>query len=98
MDLGVESTPSHVASANDGLCKRIKNDYSFPAACTVRIRFAPKGDRAGLDLYWYDGERIYWHTAGTGRLRATLDAGPLRACSWSCRQWSSPRLPWIISR
>ena len=37
------------------LCRRIRNDYSFPAACTVRMRFAPKGERAALDIYWYDG-------------------------------------------
>lgn len=54
--ISVESTPSHVCAvaAND-TCYRIKNDFSFPAACTVRARFSPKGDRAGLDLFWYDG-------------------------------------------
>lgn len=51
----VESTPSHVCAVSDFVCSRIKNDYSFPAACTVRMRFAPKPDRAGLDLFWYDG-------------------------------------------
>lgn len=40
---------------SDRVCHRIQNDYSFPAACTVRLRFAPKGDRAGLDIFWYDG-------------------------------------------
>src|SRR5262249_31148586 len=40
---------------SDHVCDRIKNDYSFPAACTIRMRFAPKGDRAGLDIFWYDG-------------------------------------------
>ena len=51
----VESTPSHVCTVSDQICRRIKNDYSFPAACTIRMRFAPKGDRAGLDIFWYDG-------------------------------------------
>jgi hypothetical protein len=37
------------------VCRQIENDYSFPAACTVRMRFAPKGERAGLDIFWYDG-------------------------------------------
>jgi hypothetical protein len=41
--------------AKDGISRRIKNDYSFPAACTVRMRFAPKGERGALDLFWYDG-------------------------------------------
>jgi hypothetical protein len=53
--ISVESTPSHVCSAADGVCFRIRNDYSFPAACTVRMRFAAKGDRPALDLFWYDG-------------------------------------------
>jgi predicted dehydrogenase len=53
--ISVESTPSHVATASDGVCRRVKNDYSFPVACTIRMRFAAKGDRTGLDLTWYDG-------------------------------------------
>lgn len=32
------------------------------------------------NLYWYDGQAIYMHTAGVGRLRAMLEAGPRRAC------------------
>ncbi len=53
----VESTPSHVSAVNvaDQVCYRIENDYSFPAACTVRMRFAAKGQRPALDIYWYDG-------------------------------------------
>src|SRR5262249_11673196 len=34
---------------------RIKNDFSFPSACTIRMRFAAKGQRPGLELFWYDG-------------------------------------------
>jgi hypothetical protein len=59
LDLGppisVESTPSHVCKVSDDICIPIKNDYSFPAACTIRMRFAPKGERSALDIYWYDG-------------------------------------------
>jgi predicted dehydrogenase len=51
----VESTPSHVCYVNGRVCERIKNDFSFPAACTVRMRFAAKGERGALDLFWYDG-------------------------------------------
>jgi hypothetical protein len=53
--ISVESTPSHVCRVSDDTCQRIKNDYSFPAACTIRMRFAPKGERAALDIFWYDG-------------------------------------------
>jgi len=51
----VESTPSHVCSIADHVSTRIQNDYSFPVASTIRFRFAAKGDRPGLDLFWYDG-------------------------------------------
>jgi predicted dehydrogenase len=53
--ISVESTPSHVCRVSDKVCERIKNDYSFPAACTIRMRFAPKGERKALDIFWYDG-------------------------------------------
>ncbi len=53
--VSVESTPSHECTVTEDICVRIKNDYSFPAACTIRMRFAPKGSRAGLDIFWYDG-------------------------------------------
>jgi len=53
--ISVESAPSHVCAVSDAICVRIKNDYSFPAACTIRMRFAPKGDRRALDIFWYDG-------------------------------------------
>ena len=53
--ISVESTPSHVCAVSDDVCRRIKNDFSFPAACTIRMRFAPMGERAALDIFWYDG-------------------------------------------
>jgi hypothetical protein len=34
---------------------KVKNDYSFPAACTIRFKFAAKGARPPLELFWYDG-------------------------------------------
>ena len=51
----VESRPSHVIGLNGQVPFKIQNDYSFPAACTVRFRFAAKGSRPALDLFWYDG-------------------------------------------
>jgi predicted dehydrogenase len=53
--VSVESTPSHICGISDHICDRIKNDYSFPAACTIRMRFAAKGERPALDIFWYDG-------------------------------------------
>jgi hypothetical protein len=51
----VESRPSHVCTLEHHVAVRIDNDYSFPAACTIRFRFASKGTRPALDLFWYDG-------------------------------------------
>ncbi len=53
--ISVESTPSHISTISEDICLRIKNDYSFPAACTIRMRFAGKGARGPLDIFWYDG-------------------------------------------
>ncbi len=53
--VAVESTPSHVCAITDHVSARIHNDYSFPTACTIRFKFAPKGNRPALDLFWYDG-------------------------------------------
>ena len=53
--VSVESTPSHVCAVSDHICHRIRNDFSFPAACTVRMRFAAKRERPALDIFWYDG-------------------------------------------
>jgi predicted dehydrogenase len=59
LDLGapisVESTPTHVVEVKDQICVPIRNDFSFPTACTIRMRFAPKGSRPALDIFWYDG-------------------------------------------
>jgi predicted dehydrogenase len=51
----VESRPSHLCSLTGNVSGRIKNDYSFPAACTIRFKFAAKGNRGPIDLFWYDG-------------------------------------------
>ena len=51
----VETTPSHVCTLDKGVAVQVRNDYSFPTACTIRFRFAAKGSRPALDLFWYDG-------------------------------------------
>ena len=53
--VAVESRPAHVCALRDGVAVTVKNDFSFPAASTIRFKFAAKGDRAALDLFWYDG-------------------------------------------
>jgi hypothetical protein len=51
----VESRPAHACALNGKVAVTLKNDYSFPAACTIRFKFAAKADRPPLDLFWYDG-------------------------------------------
>jgi hypothetical protein len=51
----VESRPSHLCTLSGKVAVRVQNDYSFPAACTIRFKFAAKGNRPGLDIFWYDG-------------------------------------------
>ena len=53
--IAVESTPSHVCAISNNVSARINNDYSFPAACTIRFRFGAKAERPAVDLFWYDG-------------------------------------------
>ena len=53
--VSVESHPSHLCTVDGNVATRIHNDYSFPAACTIRFRFAAKANRPALDLFWYDG-------------------------------------------
>jgi len=51
----VESTPSHVCTLKDNVSVKIQNDFSFPVASTIRFKFAAKGSRPELNLFWYDG-------------------------------------------
>ncbi len=53
--VSVESTMTHACSIVDQVSRTIKNDYSFPLACSMRFKFAAKGDRPPIELFWYDG-------------------------------------------
>jgi hypothetical protein len=51
----VESRPSHVCVLENQVSITVRNDYSFPIASTIRFKFAAKGARPAIDLFWYDG-------------------------------------------
>jgi len=53
--VAVESRPAHACTLHDQVAVTLQNDYSFPAACTIHWKFAGKGNRPPLDLFWYDG-------------------------------------------
>jgi predicted dehydrogenase len=53
--IAVESRPTHICALDGKVPHKVKNDYSFPASCTIRFQFAAKGNRGPLDIFWYDG-------------------------------------------
>ena len=46
---------THVTAFNGVTPFQIKNDFSFPTACSVRFKYPAKGARPPVDLIWYDG-------------------------------------------
>ena len=51
----VEPRLSHTCEFKENLPAKVKNDFSFPTACTVRFKFPARGQRPAVDLIWYDG-------------------------------------------
>lgn len=51
----IEPMLSHHCVFKDGVSTTVKNDFSFPAASSVRFRFPAKGARPSIDLFWHDG-------------------------------------------
>ena len=46
---------SHVCGFRDPVPYRINNDFAFPMASMVRFKYPAVGNRAAVDLCWYDG-------------------------------------------
>ncbi|MCY2988597.1 MAG: Gfo/Idh/MocA family oxidoreductase [Planctomycetota bacterium] len=59
LDLGVpvsaEAWATHTCTIVDHVSRTASNDFAYPAACTIRLKFAARANRAALDLFWYDG-------------------------------------------
>ncbi len=59
LELGVpqsaEARATHTCSITDNVSRRVRNDFSYPAACTIRFQFAATADAPAVDLFWYDG-------------------------------------------
>ena len=51
----IEPMLSHSCVIEDNIASRVKNDFSFPLASTVRFRFPARGKRPAVDLVWYEG-------------------------------------------
>ncbi len=46
---------THACTIKDNVSRPIHNDFSYPAACTIHLEFAPRQGMPALDLFWYDG-------------------------------------------
>jgi hypothetical protein len=53
--LSVEATPSTACTIIEQVSTKIRNDYSFPQASTIRFRFPAREEFGPLDLWWHDG-------------------------------------------
>jgi len=53
--LSAEAWASHTCQIVDNISRPTKNDFSYPAACSIRFRFAARANMPELDLFWYDG-------------------------------------------
>ncbi len=52
----IEPNLSHVCDLHDDASAyKIRNDFSFPFAGSVRFKFPEKGNRPAVDLIWHDG-------------------------------------------
>jgi hypothetical protein len=51
----VEPMLSHDCIFRDNVAATVKNDFSFPTASVVRIKYPARGARPAVDLVWYDG-------------------------------------------
>ena len=59
LDLGVplsaEAWATHTCTIVDGVSRPAKNDFSYPAACTLRFKLPARPHLPALELFWYDG-------------------------------------------
>ncbi len=53
--LSAEAWATHTCTIADRVSRTVKNDFSFPTACSIRLNFAPRPGMPALDLFWYDG-------------------------------------------
>jgi len=51
----VEPMLSHTCEFKENVAAKIRNDFSFPTASSVRFKFPAHGQRPALELIWYEG-------------------------------------------
>jgi len=53
--LSADAWATHTNTIEEQVSKRVKNDFAYPAACTIRFKFARRGSTPAPELFWYDG-------------------------------------------
>jgi predicted dehydrogenase len=53
--ISADAKGTHVCAINDQVSRPSKNDFSYPAACSIRFKFPPLDGMPDLQLFWYDG-------------------------------------------
>jgi hypothetical protein len=53
--VSVDARSSGACAITDHVSRKIRNDYSYPLASTIRFKFAAREDMGPVELYWYDG-------------------------------------------
>ena len=53
--LSAEATKTHSCEIVDNVSGYKTNDFSYPAACAIRFKFAASAGTAAPELFWYDG-------------------------------------------
>jgi len=53
--LSAEAWATHTCDIVEQVSRPVRNDFSFPTACSIHFKFAARGDMPALDLFWYDG-------------------------------------------
>jgi hypothetical protein len=53
--VSAEAFASHTCEIVDNVCRTVNSAAAYPHACTLRFQYAAKGDRAAIELFWYDG-------------------------------------------
>jgi len=53
--LSAEAWATHTCAIVDQVSRPVKNDFSYPTACSIRFKFAAPQGGHPLELFWYDG-------------------------------------------
>ncbi len=69
--ISADAHATHACAITSNVSRPIHNNWSYPAACTLRFQFARAGVSAPLELFWYDGGML-------PRLPAPLESARVR--------------------